>query len=52
MAEIYKLKKEAFLNFKVEWVANFDGRVLPNGCHDIFLKVGVQGEKLHRILTN
>ena len=52
VAEVFDLKREAFPDFKVGWVAVFDGSALPAGCHDIFLKIRIKGGEPRRIATD
>ena len=52
VAEVFNLKREAFPDFKVGWVAVFDGSSLPAGCHDIFLKVRIKGGEPMRVATD
>jgi len=52
VAEIFNLKREAFPDFKVGWVAVFDNSALPAGCHDIFLKVRIKGGELRCVVTD
>ncbi|MCP4369895.1 MAG: dual specificity protein phosphatase family protein [Deltaproteobacteria bacterium] len=52
VAEVFNLKRKAFPDFKVGWVAVFDGSALPSGCHDIFLKVRIKGGELSYVATD
>jgi len=52
VAKVFKLKREAFPDFKVGWGAVFDSSALPVGCHDIFLKVRIKGGKLRYVATD
>ena len=52
VAEVFDLKREAFPDFKVGWVAVFDSNALPAGCHDIFLKIRIKGGEPRRVATD
>lgn len=52
VAKVFDLKRKAFPDFKVGWVAVFDGSALPAGCHDIFLKIRIKGGEPRRVATD
>ena len=52
VGEVFDLKREAFPDFKVGWVAVFDSSALPAGCHDIFLKIRIKGGEPRRVATD
>jgi len=52
VAKVFNLKREVFPDFKVGWGAVFDSSALPEGCHDIFLKIRIKGGEPRRVATD
>jgi len=52
VAKVFNLKREAFPDFKVGWVAVFDSSALPAGCHDIFLNIRIQEGESQYVATD